>query len=889
MADYSDNIMQTSCQSINDIIDWCCQLVPEQYKHFPWKHPELGHGQNLLKSDDALNCYMAAYGEMHMYKCRAAMMTFPFDNLNGSIEIVDWGCGQGIGSATILDVLNQHGLIQWVKRVTLIEPSAQALKRAESNMMKITASNVIIDAINKYLPSSDDNIKDTIDSVGYSYTNVIHIFSNILDVTSIDLAAVAKMVASSKGNHYILCIGPMNSTAYRIAQFCSIFGNQQYFSQIDSVSYGRIRRTGYPYTCLTRCFCYDGSSLDYSKMSLYKDPGLKLLDEYDLELQIQNNVLSPQKARVAYRLQNILAIDDIMYIGPVVNEVKVDFIIVRPNKGILLINVFENNLNNCELSNDSKEITIIDKGDNDIGTYQSPIDLINLCQKSIKDGIEELLMSTIESSRNFGLIKKAVIFTENTMDCIKSFFNIDSDCQNFTYLFGNSFIKNKSVSQTLYNKLGFTTNTNAFDDVVIRKLASIISPSWHSYQEGIIGIEPKGVQKELSKSRNVQQKISGVAGAGKTHVLALRAINAIKRTSGNVLILTYTKTLPNYLRFRLSQIREDFSWDKVDIFFYHHFFRIRASECQLHVDFGSYDDIDFFENAQNHKTYSAIFVDEVQNYTTEWLKILTQYFLEPDGEFVVFGDPKQNVYHRPIDSNKDIRLGVIGGVWNKELNQGRRFNNPRLVSLATAFQTKYLSSLTVDNIITNKPFDNTLDFQSLAYYDIRSNNDVNNIVSQIIGIIDESKADAKDFVVLAHSSKLLRSIDYNYRNRTGNNTEVTFVSTEQYEWLKKIHNVTDDNTANWRFKQDFESLEGTRKRLFTTDKRFIKFSTILSFQGWESPSIIVILEDDCLGNSSNYSLTPEVVYTAITRARESLFIINVGNNTYDKFFKSQLT
>ena len=41
-----------------------------------------------------------------------------------------------------------------------------------------------------------------------------------------------------------------------------------------------------------------------------------------------------------------------------VNEVTVDFIIVRPNKGILLVNVFEENLDECTLSECKKEIKI---------------------------------------------------------------------------------------------------------------------------------------------------------------------------------------------------------------------------------------------------------------------------------------------------------------------------------------------------------------------------------------------------------------------------------------------------------------------------------------------------------------------------------------------------
>lgn len=45
----------------------------------------------------------------------------------------------------------------------------------------------------------------------------------------------------------------------------------------------------------------------------------------------------------------------------------------------------------------------------------------------------------------------------------------------------------------------------------------------------------------------------------------------MKRTGGNVLILTYNITLANYLKYRLSEIREDFSWGKIDIYPYHQF------------------------------------------------------------------------------------------------------------------------------------------------------------------------------------------------------------------------------------------------------------------------------------------------------------------------------
>ena len=887
MSEYGDRLSLSTCRNINDIIGWCHDQLPEQWKSCPWRHPELVRGIGLLASDEALNCYMSAYGEMHVGKCRAAIQNFPFDKISGSIEIVDWGCGQGVGSATIIEALQQRNLLKWVKKITLIEPSANALQRAESNISKIVNNNIEIDAINKFMPTIEKVPGEVLTSIGYRYSNVIHIFSNILDVKSIDLGKVARMVASSHGKQYILCMGPKNSAAYRIEQFCSVFCEQDYFSNIDSVRYGRTQRTGHIYTCVTQCFVYNGTPIDLSRLSLYHDNGEEVYSDYDIQLQWQNKVMSRDKARVAYRLQNIMSVDDIMYIDPVINEVAVDFIILRPNKGLLLLNVFEENLHACQLSKDRKEIVALDENEDTVKTYQSPVELINLCQISIKDGIEELLMGTIESSRNFGLIKKVVVFTSNDNNEVKDFYGITGANINFTFLFGNEFISDKKVSQRLYNQLGLINTSSYFDDVVKRKIAKILSPSWHSYQEGKAGFEPKGAQKELVISRSTQQKISGVAGSGKTHVLAVRAVNAMKRTGGDVLVLTFNITLANYLKYRLSELREDFSWEKIDIYPYHQFFRIRASECHLHVDFDAYDRLSFFEDATIHKRYSAIFVDEVQDYTTEWLRIVMQNFLLPNGEFVVFGDPKQNVYHRPIDSNGDIRLGVIRSEWNRQLSTGRRFTNPRLAYLATSFQAKFLSSQPIDTINTTAGYDNTL-FRIVTYYNIRGSFTIDNLVFKIIEIIKNSNNEPKDFVVLASYSKLLQTIDSKYREMTVEETEITFVSTEQYERLKQLHNVSDNHPASWKFNRDYEAIGRARKQLFTTDKRCLKLSTIKSFKGWESPSVILILDDEYNSKAACYTpMEPEMMYTAITRARENLFVINIGNETYDQFFKEQ--
>ena len=142
--------------------------------------------------------------------------------------------------------------------------------------------------------------------------------------------------------------------------------------------------------------------------------------------------------------------------------------------------------------------------------------------------------------------------------------------------------------------------------------------------------------------------------------------------------------------------------------------------------------------------------------------------------------------------------------------------------------------------------------------------------------------------MLGSSTKLLRTLDYAYRQRTGQRTEVSFVSKETFENLKKAHQFIDEQNAEWIFNRDFEALERTRKHRFTTDKRLLKISTIQSFKGWESPSVIIILDNGLMTEKSSYDpMSPETIYTAITIAKESLYIVNCGNTMYNDFFMKQ--
>ena len=172
-------------RQIDNIISRARERLPYQYRKTPWKC--IKDRRWILNSEDELNAYLCAYGEMHKVKCYSALQNFPYNELPQRIEIVDWGCGQGVATICLMDCLYDRGLLQRLKKVTLIEPSQVAISRAAENINNaLSGRNVEVKVLQKYLPSSTPSISE-IRSLEMLYPGTIHLFSNILDLTSVNL------------------------------------------------------------------------------------------------------------------------------------------------------------------------------------------------------------------------------------------------------------------------------------------------------------------------------------------------------------------------------------------------------------------------------------------------------------------------------------------------------------------------------------------------------------------------------------------------------------------------------------------------------------------------------------------------------------------------------
>jgi len=156
-------------------------------------HEALERGTDIISSEIQMCMYMYSYGKMHIAKMYDAL-----DHVDKKIfgykdiAIVDYGCGQGIGTLALIEYLKNNNIdVENIKSVTLIEPSKVCLDRAELHV-SLALPDSEVKVINKQI---NDIFIDELKNKHY-YT--IHLFSNILDVESVDIAYLAKLLRRNR-------------------------------------------------------------------------------------------------------------------------------------------------------------------------------------------------------------------------------------------------------------------------------------------------------------------------------------------------------------------------------------------------------------------------------------------------------------------------------------------------------------------------------------------------------------------------------------------------------------------------------------------------------------------------------------------------------------------
>ena len=594
-----------------------------------------------------------------------------------------------------------------------------------------------------------------------------------------------------------------------------------------------------------------------------------------------------------------------IYFQPFLNGFRPDIVIMKKRCCVVIIEVKNWDFSNWVISKDNNWY-FRDKRNKRIEKLTPFQQVFNYKANLYNLQINGLLEKTSQNPNFYKLIRPFVYFHNQSKESINSLykspeeellnlknelnhkFSIEKSIEFSTYSSKFEYLEQKSnklkrdknaisVTHENLNKITdlhyFRKGNPIFHPKIYDEFKRHLQPPYHELREGI-EIDYEKDQKTFSESKNEHFKIKGVAGSGKTVVLAKRAVNAHKRHNSMVLILTYNLTLKSYIHDRISDVREGFSWEYFYINNYHQ--HILQAMNQYGIKLNSSDkekmsddemnqvfsNINLFKSVKDEiEKFKTILIDEAQDYSPEWIKIIRDYFLEDDGEMVLFGDAKQNIYQNDLDSTKNYRTPNGFGEWKNLKKSIRHKQDSHILRLAKEFQKTFLSKdYDIDkyeeNLIQQEIPD--LGNNKLVIY---SDNCIPDMVKTIYTNIKEQGLHQNDVAIICSRIATIKEFDYIIRHEAKHRTMVTFESKEFSESMYV----------------DLKNMRRNRKVAFNHNPGTIKLSTTHSYKGFESPTVFLIL------NEYDHN---EMVYTAITRAKFNIIVFLKNDSQYKSFFQS---
>lgn len=507
-----------------------------------------------------------------------------------------------------------------------------------------------------------------------------------------------------------------------------------------------------------------------------------------------------------------------VYFNPFMNGDRPDVVVMRKGQGVLIIEVKDYELDKYELD-DRKNWKV----KNQDFTIKSPISQVLKYKDNLFElHIENLIEKKIKDIRNFNIVSCAIYFHNAKFSKINDFliepykddrkyldflkYNID--------LIGSDNLELDFDSILTKRYLTPIRPSFLFTDDVYKSFKRFLKPPIHLKEQGQdIHYSPKQLEIIYDSTRK-EQRIKGVVGSGKTTVLAARAVQAHKRTQDTVLILTYNITLKNYIKDKISKVREDFEWKYFIISNYHLFINSELNNLEIPIlipegfdklseeqqeeyyekQYYSNKEL-FIQNKDRIKRYSTILIDEIQDYKRTWMEIIKECFLSENGEYVLFGDVKQNIYNNKTDY-RDVSTNVRGVT---ELKNCFR-SDFRIKDLAVLYQKNIFKEKYETDSFNLKTETIELAFErnqqgSINYIYLQDTDNVKALYTIIHENALNKDIPPNDITIIGNSITLLKEFDAYYRYLSNEKTNTMF---ETYEMVYSMgFNYLNNNKPDW--------------------------------------------------------------------------------------------
>lgn len=566
----------------------------------------------------------------------------------------------------------------------------------------------------------------------------------------------------------------------------------------------------------------------------------------------------------------------LIFAQPFLNGTRPDIVIFNPHVGIVIYEVKDWNLDNYEWK--KGEGLYVNDGR---GSYpvKSPIDQVEHYKGTLIGQLVPNIGEAIDQNeRNFGLIKTGVYFHKAKTDVCRD--KLGTKIKDFKYFpfFGYDSLSESRLKEIVPD-VNITSsrywNRNWNEDVLFWLI-----PPFHSIEQGTM-LKLRGNQVKIAEPKSGHYRVRGVAGSGKTQALAYRACKLASQ-GYNVLIISFNITLWHYVKDMIARAPFAFSWGQFTFTHFHGFCKDRLNEFEQkwpkspeRKEFRNQQEyeeaLEYFFKAtvpnavinaiqgKRYQKYDAILIDEGQDYHYEWYSMLDKYFLSNRNEALIVCDKRQNIFDRELDwLDKRVTRTGLEKFLEPYIDLTVTFRLPKKVAvMSNEFSEIFELN---QELKVGKYEDNPVLVQShhIVWLNI-SEGDWQYYVHNSFLRLRKEGYSPSDMVILLPSHKLGKDAVQMFRE-------------------KKIE-------VNHVFEEDTEARYHPHKKAFWMGDSRLKMSTIHSFKGWELLNIVLFIPERA--PDSNKKLDA-IVYTALTRTRENVIILNANKryNTFgDKFPK----
>lgn len=388
-------------------------------------------------------------------------------------------------------------------------------------------------------------------------------------------------------------------------------------------------------------------------------------------------------------------------------------------------------------------------------------------------------------------------------------------------------------------------------------------------------------QRALAKPRGGYTGIEGVAGSGKTIVLAHRAA-ASAESGRRSLILTFNRTLTNYVRGVLGHVPVAYRPDRVSVLHFHELCRRihdhylvplpPVRRAYLEEEGGSLIDDGADQDAlelgwprsalrvlERHGVpdalrFDAVFVDEAQDFSPEWFELIQRLGAS---EVVLAYDAAQRLYSRAEAMSRRDIARLFGGNTGRVSRLGKALRLPAsTIAIATSFARRWslrtpelraaedgllppdAAILTVDVGTPAEAAASTLSvlrsWQASPDYRARDVAIVvpDNVIGEaLVRLLAEQGMSTNHVFAVARTGALMETPD------------------------------ATDGEAPWLISR-------ANKTAFAFADARLKVSTVHSFKGWEADRVVFMLPF-----SPPSDLTAALVFVGLTRSRGELVLV----------------